>query len=55
MIKKELSEQAEVLCVDFVLASVDLEDGNGGLPVDLVSGRVLNSEQQIIRQSTVLE
>jgi hypothetical protein len=51
MIEKELSEQAEVLCVDFVLASVNLEDRNGGLPVDLIPRRMLNSEHhQIIRQ-----
>jgi hypothetical protein len=51
MIEKELSEQAEVLCVDFVLAAVNLEHRNGGLPVDLIPRRMLNSDDyQIIRQ-----
>ncbi len=56
MIEKELSEQAEVLCVDFVLAAVNLEHRNGGLPVDLIPRRMLNSDDyQIIRQEWVLE
>lgn len=40
VIQEHLGEQAKVLAIDLVLASIDLEDGNGAVTVDLVTGRM---------------
>jgi hypothetical protein len=35
--QEEFCEQAEVLAVQFVLATIGLEDGQGALPINLLS------------------
>jgi len=35
--QKEFCEQAEVLAVQFMLATIGLEDGQGALPINLLS------------------
>lgn len=40
VIQKQLGQEAEILGIHLVLPAVDLEEGNGVLPVDFVAGRM---------------
>lgn len=42
MVEEEFRQQAEILCVDLVLAAVDLEEGDGVLSIDFGAGRMIH-------------